>query len=91
MLNIGVRCKIFHTLVSIYKNVCSRVKYNNYSSESFSCHFGVRQGKCLSPFLFAVYVNDIKNEFITKGTNGIDIDALKIFLLLYADDIFIFP
>lgn len=41
-------------------------------------------------FLFSVYVNDIENEFIAKGANGIDIDALKIFLLLYADGIVIF-
>lgn len=41
-------------------------------------------------FLFAVYVNDIENEFIAKGANGIDIDVLKIFLLLYPDDIVIF-
>ena len=44
----------------------------------------------MSPFLFAVYVNDIENEFIANGVYGIDIVALKIFLLLYAGDIVIF-
>ena len=74
----------------MYHNIRSRVKYNNCLSDSFSCQLGVRQGECLSPFLFAIYVNDIKNEFISKGANDIDIDVLKIFLLLYADDIVIF-
>ena len=51
---------------------------------------GVRQGECLSPFLFSMYVNDLEREFQLKGGEGIDIGMLKIFLLLYADDITIF-
>ena len=90
LLNIGARVKMFDIIVSIYHNIRSRVKYNNCPSDSFSCQLGVRQGECLSPFLFAIYVNDIENEFISKDANGIDIDVLKIFLLLYADDIIIF-
>ena len=79
-----------YVVKAIYHNIRSRVKYNNCPSDSFSCQLGVRQGECLSPFLFAIYVNDIENDFISKGANGIDIDVLKIFLLLYADDIIIF-
>ena len=90
LLNIGVSGKMFDIIVSMYKNVCSRGKYSSYLSEPFSFHLGVKHGECLSLFLFAVYVNDIENEFIAKGANRIDIDALKIFLLLYADDIVIF-
>ena len=43
-----------------------------------------------SPFLFAMYLNDLEEEFINKGSEGIDIDMLKLFLLLYADDIILF-
>ena len=50
----------------------------------------MRPGQSLSPFLFAVYVNDIEEEFIIKGANDIDVGYLKLFLLLYADDIVIF-
>ena len=59
-------------------------------SEDFSCMTGVRQGECLSPILFAMYVNDIEREFITKGADGVDLGFIKLFLLLYADDIVIF-
>ena len=44
----------------------------------------------MSPFLFAMYLNDLDDEFYLKGSDGIDISMLKIFLLLYADDIIIF-
>ena len=81
---------MFDIIFSMYQNIHSRVKYNNCLSEAFTCHLGVRQGECISPFLFAIYLNDIESEFISKGANVIDIDVLKVFLLLYADDIVIF-
>ena len=74
----------------MYENVKSKVKYDNNISSSFEYSLGVRQGKCLSPFLFAMYLNDLEDEFYLKGSDGIDIGMLKIFLLLYADDIIIF-
>ena len=37
-----------------------------------------------------VHSNDIEQEFIIKGTDGVDIGFLKLFLLLHADDIVIF-
>ena len=75
----------------MYHTIRSRVKYyNNCLSDSFSCQLGVRQGECLSLFPFAIYANDIESELISKGANGIDIDVLKIFLLLCVDDIVIF-
>ena len=59
-------------------------------SEEFTYQTGVRQGESSSPFLFAIYVNNIEEKFIIKGANGIDVCYLKLFLLLYADDIVIF-
>ena len=75
---------------SIYNSVKSRVKCNNTLSEAFSCNMGVRQGECLSPFLFAMYINDMEQELENNGVNGIDIGMFKLLLLLYADDIVLF-
>ena len=36
------------------------------------------------------YLNDIEREYILKGAGGIDIGMLKLFLLLYTDDIILF-
>ena len=75
---------------SMYNAVKSKVKNNNWVSEAFSCKIGVRQGECLSPFLFAMYVNDLEQELENNGANGIDIGTVKLLLLLYADDIVLF-
>ena len=90
LLQFGVRGKMLDIIISMYENAKSRVKFNNKLSEEFTCMTGVRQGECLSPFLFAMYLNDIEQEFITKGADGVDTGLLKLFLLLYADDIVIF-
>jgi len=36
-----------------------------------------------------MYVNDLEDELCTKGFKGIDITLMKMFLLMYADDIII--
>ena len=51
------------------------------------CENGVRQDECISPFLFAMCINDLEETLIVKGIKRIDIGMGKIFLLLYADDI----
>ena len=90
LIKIGVRGKILNIIMSMYKHVESKVKINNSISIGFECNLGVRQGECLSPFLFAMYINDLEEEFHLKGSEGIDLGMLKVLLLLYADDIIIF-
>jgi len=51
---------------------------------------GVRQEQCLSPFLFSICIIDLENMFVEKGVNGIDVNMLKLFLILYDDDIVLF-
>ena len=74
----------------MYNNVRSKVRHQNQFSEGFECYLGVRQGESLSPFLFSMYLNDLEEEYFVKGAEGIDIGMLKLFILLYADDIIIF-
>ena len=90
LIKFGVRGRILNVIQSMYKSVKSIVKYNNCLSEDFTCYLGVRQGECLSPFLFSLYLNDLESEFAKNGFEGVDIGVLKLFLLLYADDIVIF-
>lgn len=92
LIRLGVRGKMLDINKSIYIRVKSRVKHNNSLSEPSSCDIGVRQGECLSPFLFAMYVNDLEAEIVTKGISGINIGTINIYIymLLYADDIILF-
>ena len=44
----------------------------------------------MSPLLFSLFLNDLEEQFISSGLEGLVIDICKMFLLLYADDIIIF-
>ena len=85
----GVNGKILEIIMSMYSAVRSRVFLDGNSSHSFECKLGVRQGECLSPFLFAIYINDLE-ENISETNAGITIGDIKMFLLFYADDVVLF-
>jgi len=75
----------------MYNVVKSKIKFNNeISNDSFTCYLGVRQGESLSPFLFSMYLNDIEEHFMLNTFEGVNLGILKVFLLLYADDIVLF-
>ena len=86
----GVRRKMLHVIKSIYSNLKSRVKFDIRVISDFTCCLGGRQGECLSPMLFAMYLNDIEKEYILKDAEGLDIGMLKLILLLYVDDLILF-
>ena len=44
----------------------------------------------MSSFLFYVYIDDIEDTLSNKGFKGVDLGMLKLYLLLYADDIVLF-
>lgn len=90
LIKFGIRGKILNIIKSMYSGVKSRVKYCKQLGDSFTCMLGVRQGECLSPFLFAMFLNDVENVFLEQGMNGIDVESFKLFLILYADDMVIF-
>jgi len=56
----------------------SSVKWYDAWSYLFIVNFGVRQGSVLSPFLFAIYLDDVtRSPLLTRS----------MFIVLYADDI----
>jgi hypothetical protein len=53
----GIRGKLLNVIRSMYRLVKSKViGFDGNLSEVFECILGVRQGECLSPFLFALFI-----------------------------------
>ena len=90
LIKLGLRGNILNIIRSMYVSVKSRIKVCNQLSDEFDCVLGVRQGECLSPFLFSMFLNDIEDVFLNSGLSGVDVNSYKMFLMLYADDIVIF-
>ena len=71
----------------MYLNPKSRIILNEFETDYFDCPIGVKKGDCLSPTLFAIFINDLAEEI--KASNvGLDLDSETfVNILLYADDI----
>jgi hypothetical protein len=91
---------------NLYKDAKSCVKVNSgQRSDFFQSKVGVRPRRKLSPLLFALFLNDLKEflsqemtglptvsgEAMTVNLNEFDLDVFcKLFVLLYADSAVIF-
>ena len=62
------------------------IKWGNCMSDSFNVSNGVRQGSVLSPYLFAVYMDDLFSE-LKKVNAGCIVGNLKLIHIMYADDL----
>jgi len=91
LIKCGIRGKLLNVIRGIYRLVKSRVKgFDSNMSTPFECILGVRQGECLSPFLFAPFINNMEYVPRSHRVDGICLVDLKLFILLYADDAVIF-
>jgi hypothetical protein len=52
--------KCFNVIKSMYQHIKSCVTKKGANSGFFSCSIGDRQGENVSPFLFAVFINDLE-------------------------------
>ena len=98
LLDIGVSGHMYSAIASLYTNPKSRVILQDYSTDYFNCPIGVKQGDCLSPTLFAIFINDLAHNIKESGI-GIEFEAedlagnmetVVISILMYADDVVLF-
>ena len=77
----------------MYASIKTKVQSNGEILEPFLSFLGVRQGEGLSPFLSAIFINDLENVMEEQGFDLIVIEGdcrlntvLKLFIIFYADD-----
>ena len=58
----------------MYKGITSCISAHNSTSDSFNIFQGVRQGENLSPFLFALYVNDLEQFLKDNDCKPVDLE-----------------
>ena len=85
-LQSNINGKMYDSIKNIYTHTTSCIRINDKLTEWFDCRSGVRQGDCLSPTIFSLFINDLVSE-INDLELGIDLNGTKLSLLLYADDI----
>jgi hypothetical protein len=88
---IGICGPMYNAIASLYSNPRSRIILNEQRTDYFDCPIGVKQGDCLSPTLFAIFINDLANE-IKQSDIGVKLNTeqdigVLVNVLLYADDI----
>ena len=85
------RCNISSKFLNLIKNMYGQLKCQVRTaegiSECFSQDNGVLQGESLSPTLFAAYINELESIMnVTEGM-GVNINGVKVSVLMYADDL----
>jgi len=72
-----------------YKEQTMQIKRGKHFSQPFHVSDGVRQGGVLSPYLFAVYLDDLSSE-LNNIKAGCYISEVSSNHLMFADDICVF-
>jgi hypothetical protein len=73
----------------MYGKLKSCVKQGASMSEEFKCSKGTRQGCNMSPTLFKIYLNDLKEMLCVDECNPVRVDTEIFGCLMYADDVLI--
>ena len=83
----GIRGQMFDFLCSMLNsNSVRRVAINGGLSDPFEATIGLAQGAVLSPLLFCIFINGLRDALSAKGL-GVKFGDRRISLLLYADDV----
>ena len=86
LLKYGINGNMYKAIRSLCNNTTYTVNLNGHNTRWFNAELGVRQGDCISPTLFSLFINDMANEVKEAGC-GIQLGDINVSILLYADDV----
>ena len=95
LLDILIRKNVPHDLISILmfylRNQTAYIKWHGKSTEIFKIHIGTRQGGCISPFIFKLYVDEMVSDVNMTNlentyTPPCQLGFHNFNILAYADD-----
>ena len=82
LVNSGISSKVVTIIKSIYNRIIASIKLSSDISACFDICLGLKQGEPLSPLLFVIFINDVRQQLENgpEGTiGGIDIERLCFF------------
>ena len=83
---LGIRGSMWKIISNLYRNVQSRVKFGDITTDFFDVDDGVKQGCVLSPILFCVYINELA-RLIKEESIGVSTCNVQTGCLFWADDV----
>ena len=83
----GFGSSILHWIKTFYAQPVCRLTNNNFLSDSFSVHKGVRQGDPLSPTLFVLCIECLESALRANSQYvGLQLGSSNVKISLFADD-----
>ena len=83
--NLGICTKLLKVVISMHRDMFSKVMYKGYFSHWFPVLQGTRQGGVWSPFLYLVYIDALICELVCSNF-GFQIEGLSLCAPSFADD-----
>ncbi len=87
LIESGIGGKTYDLIKSMYTESKCGIKINTKRTRYLSQERGVRQGCCLSPTLFNIYINELALSLERSAAPGLTLHDSQIRCLLYADDL----
>lgn len=87
LIKLGLPRRFVGLVVKMYLVVRMVFKVGKSYSRAIVSRLGVKQGCTISPRLFSLYLNDIEDYMVGQGAPTLNLSAMQVFALLFADDI----